>query len=54
MWLTLDVSALYLNIPHEKGCEGVATYLANDPTDPQNKCIIDSIRFILTHNIFPF
>lgn len=53
---TLDVAALYSNIPHEKGISAIRNYLASDDRMPehQKSFILESIRFILKHNIFVF
>lgn len=55
-WATLDVTSLYWNIPHSKGIESIKKYLLEDFTIPtiQKEFILDSIRFILEHNIFCF
>lgn len=53
---TLDVSSLYTNIPHAKGINSTKRFLDQDSTMPmkQRLFILDSIHFILTHNVFDF
>lgn len=56
MLVTLDVSALYSNIPHSKGMENIRDVLALDPLMPvvQKQFLVDSLNFILGHNYFMF
>lgn len=44
-WATLDVSALYSNIPNQKGIESVGVYLMEDYTVAD--AILDSISFLI-------
>lgn len=56
MWATLDVTALYSNIPHDLGIASIGSYLSKDTNMPplQKQFILDSIHFILKHNFFEF
>lgn len=55
-WATLDVAALYSNIPHDKGLSTICNYLASDDSMPEHQkiFILEGIRFILKHNLFKF
>lgn len=55
-WATLDVTALYSNIPHQLGLTAVEEYLSKDINIPitQKEFIKNGIDFILTHNLFTF
>ena len=53
--VTLDVSSLYTNIPHNDGIQACSEFLDRriDPTIPTTR-LCDLIRMILTHNTFTF
>ena len=55
-WLvTIDVSALYTNIPHEEGLRALREALSKRPSDyPPQSVILSLARFILTNNVFEF
>lgn len=55
-WATLDVAALYSNIPHDKGISAIRHYLSGDDLIPENQkaFILEGIQFILKRNIFEF
>lgn len=55
-FLTLDVTALYLNIDHDLGVECVEKALRNDReiTDKQRSFLADSLNFILENNYFQY
>lgn len=55
-WASLDVSALYSNIPHALGIEAVDSFLSNEKNIPpaQQTFIKKGIHHILTHNYFSF
>lgn len=54
--VTVDVTSLYTNIPHDKGMESVKQYLNQRPVSstPSADFIIKLIEFILTMNAFKF
>lgn len=56
LFATLDVTSLYTNIPHNKGIESVGKFLDKDTDMPmkQRIFILESINFILKHNLFDF
>ena len=53
--VTLDVSSLYTNIPHNDGIQACSEFLDRriDPTIPTTR-LCDLIRMILIHNTFTF
>lgn len=53
---TLNVTALFSNIPREKGIAAVNYYLSLDDTMPerQKRFILEGINFILKHNVLEF
>ncbi|XP_075709805.1 uncharacterized protein LOC142743193 [Rhinoderma darwinii] len=55
-FLTADVSALYLNIPHTLGIEAMSHFLSSEIRIPieQNNFLLQCIDFILQHNTFMF
>ena len=53
--VTMDVTALYTNIPHEDGVRACSYFLDTFPvTEIPTKVICSLISFILTHNNFMF
>ena len=53
--VTMDVTALYTNIPHDDGVRACAHFLNSFPvTEIPTKVICSLISFILTHNNFMF
>lgn len=55
-WASLDVTALYTNIKHDLGLNAIKHFLSNDQEMPttQRTFILNSIQFILSHNVFNF
>ena len=51
--VTLDVTSLYTNIPHEDGLVALRSHL-NDQNCPSVDAIVALVRFILSHNYFLF
>ena len=53
--VTIDVSALYTNIPQEEGldCVREALYSRNEPKVP-SEFILRLLEVVLKHNIFEF
>lgn len=54
--VTLDVKALYLSIPHERGIRTARTFLREQTHHCWEYCefILDLLQFILTHNCLIF
>ena len=53
--MTIDVSSLYTNIPHNEGLEACKELLLTRTVeDPPTKFVVTLIRFILTLNYFEF
>lgn len=55
-FLTLDVTALYSNIGHEKGIECIEEFFVQDSEllEGQKSFLLDAIRFILMNNFFAY
>ncbi|XP_075438932.1 uncharacterized protein LOC142481350 [Ascaphus truei] len=53
---TCDVTSLYTSIKHDDGIEAINRTLTKDPTVKieQRRFILESINFILKHNLFKF
>ena len=54
--VTLDVEALYTNVPHEGGIQALEHFLAQRSPEsrPSNTCIVTLAEIVLTHNYFLF
>lgn len=54
--LTLDVTSLYTNIPHEGGLEALKFFLQNrdNTVNPPNDFILDLAGLVMRHNYFVF
>ena len=52
--LTIDVSALYTNIPHTEGLQNLNSFISNFNLDVPSKFLVDLTEMILTNNIFEF
>ncbi len=54
--LTLDITSLYTNIPHEGGLEALSFYLQDREStlNPPNSFIIDLATFVMKYNYFSF
>ena len=54
--LTLDITSLYTNIPHEGGLEALRHYLQqySSSSSPPDQLILDLTEFIMKNNYFSF
>ena len=52
--VTVDVTALYTNIPQNEGLDAVKEALEENSNDDINKFIIKMLEIVLKHNIFEF
>ena len=53
--MTIDVSSLYTNIPHDEGIEACRKYLTTRTTEePPTWLVVNLLRYILTLNYFEF
>lgn len=54
--ITMDITSLYTNIPHNGGLEALSFYLQDDSdsSTPPNQLILDLTEFIMKYNYFRF
>ena len=52
--VTIDIEALYTNIPQQAAIQAVTRVLSRDPGDRPNEFIIDCLEIVLTQNFFEF
>ena len=53
--MTIDVSSLYTNVPHNGGIEACRKYLSTQTTEePPTWLVVNLLRYILTLNYFEF